>query len=135
MDNANDVKRAPYFIDVEGVPRFAQMEGLETTVLTGLHGEQMMMALNATLPGHSVPTHSHPHEQIGMVYRGRAVLRIGDEEREVGPGEFYRIPAGVPHSDTTLGDEPFVMLDIFFPVREDFLARCEAPSREPGEKP
>jgi len=124
-----------YFIDLERAPRFTQMEGLETTVLTGLHGEQMMMALNATLPGHSVPTHSHPHEQIGMVYGGRAVLRIGDEEREVGPGEFFRIPAGVPHSDTTLGDEPFVMLDIFFPVREDFRARCETPSREPGEKP
>ncbi len=28
----------------------------------------MMMVLNATLPGHTVPTHSHPHEQIGMVY-------------------------------------------------------------------
>ena len=135
MDNGNDVKRAPYFIDVEGAPRFAQMEGLETTVLTGLHGEQMMMALNATLPGHSVPTHSHPHEQIGMVYAGRAVLRIGDKEREVGPGEFFRIPAGVPHSDTTLGDEPFVMLDIFYPVREDFRARCETPLREAGERP
>lgn len=97
------------------------MEGLETTVLTGLHGERMMMVLNATLPGHSVPTHSHPHEQIGMVVLGRAILRIGDEEREVGPGDFYCIPGGVPHGDTTLGDEPFVMLDIFHPVREGFL--------------
>jgi len=73
-----------------------------------------------------VPTHAHPHEQIGMVYSGRAILRIGDEEREVGPGDFYRIPAGVPHSDTCVGDEPFVMLDIFYPVREDFIARCES---------
>jgi len=115
-----------YFIDLEQAPRFTQMEGLETTVLTGLHGEQMMMVLNTTLPGHSVPTHSHPHEQIGMVYSGRAILRIGNEEREVGPGDFYCIPADVPHSDTCLGDEPFVMLDIFYPVREDFIARCEA---------
>jgi len=118
-------ERSRYFIDPKQAPAFAQMEGLETTVLTGLHGERMMMALNATLPGHSVPLHSHPHEQIGMVLSGRARLRIGDEEREVGPGEFYRIPGGVPHSDTALGDEPFVMLDIFYPVREDFLARCE----------
>jgi quercetin dioxygenase-like cupin family protein len=123
----DDVKeQSPYFVYPEWAPRFTQMEGLETTVLTGLHGEQMMMALNATLPGHSVPTHSHPHEQIGMVYRGRAILRIGDEEREVAPGDFYCIPAGVPHSDTTLGDEPFVMLDIFCPVREDFAARCKS---------
>jgi len=33
---------------------------------------------------------------------------------------------GVRHSDTTLSDEPFVMLDIFYPVREDFVARCES---------
>jgi quercetin dioxygenase-like cupin family protein len=122
----NDRKPPPCFIELGQAPRFAQMEGLETMVLTGLHGEQMMMALNATLPGHSVPTHSHPHEQVGMVYSGRAILRIGDEEREVGPGDFYCIPAGVPHSDTTLGDEPFVMLDIFYPVREDFSARCKS---------
>ena len=121
MDQVN--KRPRYFIDSEQAPTFSQMEGLETTVLTGLHGEQMMMVLNATLPGHTVPTHSHPHEQIGMVHSGRAILRIGDEEREVGPGDFYCIPADVPHSDTTLGDEPFVMLDIFCPVREDFLDR------------
>jgi len=87
----NDVnERSPYFIDPEQAPRFAQTEGLETTVLTGLQGEQMMMVLNATMPGHSVPTHSHPHEQIGMGYSGRAILRIGDEEREVGPGDLYR---------------------------------------------
>ena len=76
----NDKKRPPYFIDLEQASKFTQMEGLEMTVLTGLHGEQMMMVLNATLPGHTVPTHSHLHEQIGMVYRGRAILRIGDED-------------------------------------------------------
>ncbi len=124
MDNVK--KQSPYFIDPEQAPKFAQIEGLETTVLTGLHGEQMMMVLNTTLPGHSVPTHSHPHEQIGMVYSGQARLRIGDEEREVGPGDFYCVPAGVPHSDTALSDEPFVMLDIFYPVRGDFAARCES---------
>jgi quercetin dioxygenase-like cupin family protein len=133
MSNVNE--HPPYFVYPEQTPRFAQMEGLKTTVLTGLHGEQMMMVLNATLPGHSVPTHSHPHEQIGMVYSGRAILRIGDEEREVGPGDFYCIPGGVPHSDTTLGDEPFVMLDIFYPVREDFVARCEMASQEPEQAP
>jgi quercetin dioxygenase-like cupin family protein len=89
--------------------------------LTGLHGEKMMMVLNATLPGESVPLHSHPNEQIGMVYGGRARLVIGDEERLVEQGDFYSIPANVPHADTCLGDEPFIMLDVFFPVREDFL--------------
>jgi quercetin dioxygenase-like cupin family protein len=56
-----------------------------------------------------------------MVYGGEAVLRIGDEERTVKRGDFYCIPAGVPHSDACVSGEPFVMLDIFYPVREDFI--------------
>lgn len=114
-------KEISHFIDLSDIPSFTQMEGLETRILTGLSGEQMMMVLNATLPGHTVPIHSHPNEQIGMVYAGRALLRIGDEEREVKQGDFYCIPADVPHGDTCLGEEPFVMLDIFYPIREEFV--------------
>lgn len=110
-----------YFIDPDNAPSLTQMPGLETRILTGMDGGQMMMALNATLPGHTVPMHSHPHEQIGMVYAGRARLTIGDQERIVEQGDFYCIPANVPHGDTCLGDEPFVMLDIFYPVRDDFI--------------
>lgn len=117
--------QASYFIDPEKALRISAMSGLETTILTGLHGERMMMVLSSTLPGHTVPVHTHPHEQIGMVYSGRARLRIGDEERIVGKGDFYRIPSNVPHTDTCLGDEPFVMLDIFYPIREDFVKKSE----------
>lgn len=120
-------KEIPYFINKAHAPNFAQIEGLETTILTGLHGEKMMMVLNSTLPGHTVPLHSHRHEQIGMVYAGKAILRIGDEERVVEKGDFYCIPANVPHSDTTIGDVPFVMLDIFYPVREDFIEKYKKP--------
>jgi len=116
-------KKIPYFIDPAKAPKIVQMEGLETVILTGLHGEKMMMVLNTTLPGYTMPLHSHPHEQIGMVYGGKAKLRIGDEERIVEKGNFYCIPANVPHSDTAIGDEPFIMLDIFYPMREDFIEK------------
>ena len=116
-------KRSPFFINIEDAPKFMQMEGLETTILTGMHGEKMMMALNATLPGYTVPEHSHENEQVGMVYAGKAKLRIGAEERIVEKGDFYRIPANTPHCDTCLSNEPFVMLDIFYPIRSDFLRK------------
>jgi quercetin dioxygenase-like cupin family protein len=115
-----------YFLNPETAPLLRQMAGLETRVLTGFSGEQMMMVLSATLPGHTVPIHTHPHEQIGMVYRGQAVLRIGEEERTVNTGDFYCIPANVPHGDTCIGDQPFVMLDIFYPVREEFARKIQA---------
>jgi quercetin dioxygenase-like cupin family protein len=127
-------KEVPYFIVPADAPRFIQMIGLETTILTGLHGERMMMVLNDTLPGHSVPLHSHPHEQVGFVYAGKAKLRIGDKERIVQKGDFYRIPGNVPHGDTCIGDEPFVMLDIFYPVREDFIEKLTQFSNEESKK-
>jgi len=111
-----------YFVDPEACPWISPMAGLKTRILTGLQeNDNQMMVLSYTLPGATVPMHTHPNDQIGMVYAGRALLRIGDEEREVRQGDFYRIPANVPHGDTALGDEPFVMLDIFYPIRPTFV--------------
>lgn len=118
-------KRSSFFINAEDAPNFMQMEGLETTILTGLHGEKMTMALNATLPGPTVPIHSHKQEQIGMVYAGEAKLRIGDEERIVKKGDFYCIPPNTPHGDTCISNEPFIMLDIFYPLRKDFIKKLK----------
>jgi quercetin dioxygenase-like cupin family protein len=117
------VLKGPYFISLKVAPVIKQMKGLETAILTGLHREKMMMVLSTTLPGYSVPLHSHPHEQIGMVHNGKAILRIGGEERIVKKGDFYRIPANVQHGDTCIGERPFVMLDIFYPVREEFIQK------------
>ncbi len=116
-------RKITYFINPTSCPKIDQMTGLETTVLTGYNDEKMMMVLNATLPGHTVPMHSHPHEQVGMVYSGKAKLRIGDEEKVVQKGYFYCIPANIPHSDTCMGSEAIVMLDIFYPVRNDFIEK------------
>jgi quercetin dioxygenase-like cupin family protein len=127
-------KEVTNFIIPNEAPRFIQIVGLETTVLTGVHGEKMMMVLNETLPDHSVPLHSHPHEQVGIVYDGKAKLRIGDEERIVQKGDFYRIPGNVPHGDTCIGNRPFVMLDIFYPVREDFIEKLKMSSNLQGNK-
>jgi len=51
-----------YFINPKDAPKLKQMPQLETIILTGLHGEKMMMVLNTTKVGSTVPVHSHPHE-------------------------------------------------------------------------
>lgn len=65
-----------------------------------------------------VPEHEHPHEQITLVVSGRLEFTVGDETREVGPGQVVVIPGGVRHGVKTR--EACVLLDIFAPVREDF---------------
>ena len=55
----------------------------------------------------------HHHEQedhIVYVARGRATARLGDETREVMPGDILNIPRRVPHGFTKVGDENLVLL-------------------------
>jgi mannose-6-phosphate isomerase-like protein (cupin superfamily) len=55
----------------------------------------------------------HTHEledHIVYVVRGMATARLGDETREVGPGEIITIPKRVPHSFEQKGSEQFVIL-------------------------
>jgi len=82
--------------------------------------ERLMLSLAELEPHAVVERHAHPHEQVGMVLRGRAIFTIGDEEKTLQPGDMFRIPGGVPHRVAAL-DEPFQALDVFTPVREDYL--------------
>jgi quercetin dioxygenase-like cupin family protein len=55
----------------------------------------------------------HTHEledHVVYVVRGKATARLGDEMREVGPGDLVSIPKRVPHSFEQKGAEPFVIL-------------------------
>jgi len=54
-----------------------------------------------------------------MVIEGRAIFFIGDEQKTLGPGDFYRIPGNVKHKVVVL-DQPAKALDIFCPVREEY---------------
>jgi len=56
------------------------------------------------------------------------MLCIGNEEQIVQKGDFYCIPSNTPHSDTCIGNEPFIMLDIFYPIREDFIEKIKRTS-------
>jgi len=114
-----------YFISPEEIQYIELMPGVKSRILTGMLGEKMMMVLTTIEPGATVPSHAHPHEQIGMVFSGKASFRIDDEEREVSKGDFFSIPANVDHEATCISAEPFVALDIFCPVRNDFVEKMK----------
>jgi quercetin dioxygenase-like cupin family protein len=81
--------------------------------------ERMMLSLVDLEANSVVAEHDHPHEQVGMVLSGRVNFFIGDEQKTLGPGDFFRIPGGVRHKVIVL-DEPARVLDIFTPVREEY---------------
>jgi quercetin dioxygenase-like cupin family protein len=107
-----------YYPEMVDLSNLSKMQIAGSTIIASLHDETMMVVLIATSRGYSVPTHTHPHEQIGMVLSGKAALRIGNNETIVKQGDFYSIPADVPHTDTCIGDEPFVEM-VFYPAGED----------------
>jgi len=83
-------------------------------------GKNLMLSLVEFQPGAVVEEHSHPHEQAGMVLEGRAHFFVGDEDRVLGPGDMYTIPGNVKHRVVAL-DGVVKALDIFHPIREDYL--------------
>lgn len=43
------------------------------------------------------PQSPHDEDEVYHVVRGRAVIRVGDEDRPVGPGSLIFVAAKVPH--------------------------------------
>ncbi len=82
--------------------------------------EKMMLSLAVLEPNSVVEEHSHPHEQVGMVIEGKAVFIVGGVEKTLGPGDMYTIPGNVAHKVIAL-DNTVKALDIFNPIREDYL--------------
>jgi quercetin dioxygenase-like cupin family protein len=108
--------------------RFDEVKAFELAAgVTGrpLFGEGAMINLIELQPGSVVPLHSHPHEQLGIVLRGMQALVIDGEAHELGPLEGYVLPGGVEHS-AYCGPEGALVVDIFQPVREDYLDRWNA---------
>jgi len=112
------VSAAGLLLDWSVIPVEPIAEGIERQMVVG---DRLMICRLRFQPHVVTPAHDHPHEQMTVVEKGRALFTIGDEQREVGPGTVLHFPSGVWHGATML-DEEVVLLDIFTPIREDFLA-------------
>jgi quercetin dioxygenase-like cupin family protein len=64
-------------------------------------------------------THAHPHSQVAYVESGVFEFTIGDETRTLKAGDCAYVPPDVEHGAVCM--QTGVLLDIFSPVREDFL--------------
>lgn len=88
--------------------------------ISTMSGEKMMLSHAVLEPNAVVRKHSHPHEQVGIVLEGSAQFRIGSEEKTLKTGDMYVIPGDVEH-EVVAGNEGVVALDIFHPIREEYL--------------
>jgi unsaturated pyranuronate lyase len=103
--------------DWAAVPIEHIAEGIERQMIWG---ERLMVCRLHFEPNVVTAVHSHPHEQITLVERGRARFTVDGTSRVVAPGEVLYFPPHCKHGATMLDDE-VVLVDIFSPIREDFL--------------
>lgn len=104
------------FIDIS---EFEPIEPVPGCRMRTPFGKHLMLSYLEMDDGAEVPLHHHPHEQGGMLLRGKVQLTIGDETRICETGSMFLIPPNTPHRAVAV-DGPAVVLDVFSPVREDY---------------
>jgi quercetin dioxygenase-like cupin family protein len=89
-----------------------------------ISGERAMLSQVFLAKGAIVPEHHHESEQITYILQGALQFEIGGREIVVRQGQVLRIPSNVPHRAVAL--EETLDLDIFSPIREDWLKKDDA---------
>lgn len=98
-----------------------QEEQLEQLERKMFWGKEIMLVRNVIHPLAVLDRHSHPHEQMLMVLSGACDVVIGEEKSHLTEGGMAYFPSGVEHMVINTEDKPLIAVDIFTPIREDFL--------------
>jgi quercetin dioxygenase-like cupin family protein len=104
--------------DWSSIPIERLADGVERQMIWG---ERLMVCRLHFAPKVVTAVHSHPHEQITLVERGRVQFYVDGAPVIASAGDVLHFPANVEHGATML-DEEVVLVDIFSPIREDFLS-------------
>jgi quercetin dioxygenase-like cupin family protein len=78
-----------------GIDSFEFVDGVR---LHAIGGDQVLLCRVKYEPGKRVPRHAHEHtEQLMAVVEGSVTMTIGDETRELGPGDVVCVNRGIEH--------------------------------------
>jgi len=95
---------------------------LNSSELRAVANEHVMITLFDFGPDDKVmPNHHHSHEQISYILKGSVKMLAGGKSRILKTGEIAVIPSNVEHEVTAL-EEDTRILDVFYPLREDYLS-------------
>ena len=103
--------------DRSKVKWFHAFENLQRKVHA--YNDKLMLTEHHMAKGSVFPRHSHPHEQLAYLISGHIRVVCGDYTFEGRAGDSFVVRGGIEHQVWAL--EESVALDIFTPVREDYL--------------
>ena len=102
------------------VQREDQGGGVSRKILN--YGGKLMMVEVTMQKGGRGAVHTHPHEQISYIAAGSFEFTVGEEKQVVKAGDSLYVAPNVAHGTLSLEDGSIVV-DIFTPIREDFLKK------------
>ena len=102
-----------------GINRLDHIRIWGGVTVQAVEGDRTTLAVVDLEPGANVPEHRHDNEQLGVLIRGAMHFRVGDETRDLAPGDTWRILSNVPH-EVTAGPEGALAIECFTPVRGDW---------------
>jgi quercetin dioxygenase-like cupin family protein len=83
------------------------------------YNDSIMCVENQFNKGAEGAVHSHPHTQITYILSGVFEFTIGDEKRIVKIGDTLLMESDIEHGCVCIEDG--AVLDVFTPMREDFI--------------
>ena len=87
-----------------------------------MKGEEMTFLEIRYAAGVGAPLHSHTHESIAYVVKGKVKSTVGSDEFIMGPGDVCRHPTGVLHGLEALEDSVVVEIKAPAPDLGAFMA-------------
>lgn len=103
------------YINTDNLPSKEIIKGYHAQTI---HTGTMSFVYWTVEAGHSMPMHSHLHEQVAHVLSGEFELTVAGETRVLTPGVVAVIPPHVEHGGRALTN--CKLLDVFHPEREDY---------------
>jgi quercetin dioxygenase-like cupin family protein len=114
---SQEIREGALVTDWTKVPVEQVSDGIKRQMVVG---ENVMVCRFTFDPFVVTDVHSHPHEQMTLVVKGKVRFTIDGLTVIVAPGDVLHFPPHNRHGATML-DEEVVLIDIFSPIREDFL--------------
>jgi quercetin dioxygenase-like cupin family protein len=104
-----------------GTDRLEHLRIWDGVTAQAIEGERTTLAVVDLEPGSTVAEHRHENEQLGVLIRGTMRFRVGDETRDLAPGDTWAIPGNTPHQ-VTAGPDGALAVECFTPARADWAA-------------
>jgi len=105
------------FIESKDVAWEETAPGMKRKIMA--YDESLMLVRVEFEKGAVGTLHSHRHVQISHVESGSFEVEISGEKKILHPGDVFHVPPHAVHGAVCL--EAGVLIDVFSPMREDFV--------------